>query len=63
MVKVTLKSSPRERIQRYYQGKSLSMVGSKGMFFLEKGGVVLQMQNSAHAWQELPCGYTHHRRF
>ena len=26
-----LKSSPRDRIQRYYRGKSLSMVGSRGM--------------------------------
>ena len=29
MVKGTLQSSPRERIQWYYQGKSLSMVGLK----------------------------------
>ena len=35
----------------------------KGCSFRGKGGVVLQVQNSAHAWQELPCGYTHHRRF
>ena len=31
-----LKSSPQERIQRYYRGKSLSMVGSRGMFSLRK---------------------------
>ena len=60
MVKGMLKSSPREEIQRYYQGKFLSMVGSKG---IRKGGVVLQVQNLAHAWRELPCSYTHHRRF
>ena len=36
MVKGILKSSPREEIQRYYQGKFLSMVGSKGMFFSQK---------------------------
>ena len=36
MVKGMLKSSPREEIQRYYQGKFLSMVGSKGMFFSQK---------------------------
>ena len=35
MVKGMLKSSPRE-IQRYYQGKFLSMVGSRGMFFSQK---------------------------
>ena len=31
MVNGMLKSSPRDRIQRYYRGKSLSMVGSRGM--------------------------------
>ena len=31
MVNAMLKSSPRDRIQRYYRGKSLSMVGSRGM--------------------------------
>ena len=36
MVNGMLKSSPRERIQRYYRGKSLSMVGSRGMFSLRK---------------------------
>ena len=37
MVKSTLQSSPRERIQRYYQGKSLSMVGLKrDVLFAEK---------------------------
>ena len=31
-----VKISPRGRIQRYYRGKSLSMVGSRGMFSLRK---------------------------
>ena len=50
-----LKSSTREEIQRYYQTRFVSMIVSKGMFF--------SMQNSAHAWKELPCGYTRPRRF
>ena len=50
-----LKSSTREEIQWYYQGKFVPMIVSKGMSF--------SMQNSPHAWQELPCGYTHPRRF
>ena len=51
------KSSSQEGIQRYCQEKFLSMV-SKGIkrdvLFAEKG-VMLQMQNSAYPWGELPC--------
>ena len=36
MVKGILKSSPREKIRRYYQGKFLSVVGTKGMFFSQQ---------------------------
>ena len=36
MVKGMLKSSSREEIQRYYRGKFLSMVGSKGMSLNEQ---------------------------
>ena len=44
-----LKSSLREKIQRYCQGKVLSMVVSVGMSSSQKGGVVLQVRNSPYA--------------
>ena len=64
MVKGTLQSSPAGEDPAILPRK-ISFHGriKKGCSFRGKGGVVLQVQNSAHAWQELPCGYTHHRRF
>ena len=36
---------------------------SKGCPLCGKGGAVLQVQDSSHAWRELPCSYTRHGGF
>ena len=63
MVKDMSESSPREGIQRFYQGKFLSMMVSPGMSFLRKRWCCATDPNSTHTWWELPCGFTHLKRF